>query len=180
MGISYGKFYQLWLSSLFTFLIILYQNDLSVYVYKGGLKSSLAEKLIWGCHIWVFKPIESKHFNTSERSVWTIRGTILKKKPHLVIFHQSMLVSLWTFQLTLIYSVFLQDEDDHDSPQLSFCKYCFTIFILGRDNECFSVTFSSIFSFLKHHFQLAVHWVLEFIFLLIVISARLLMPSLST
>ena len=30
------------------------------------------------------------------------KGSMLKNKPRLVIFHESILVSLWTFQLTLV------------------------------------------------------------------------------
>ena len=48
-----------------------------------------------------FKPMGSKHCNTYGRSVWTARRTMLKNKLHLVTFHESILVSLWTFQLTL-------------------------------------------------------------------------------
>ena len=44
-----------------------------------------------------FWPMGSKHCNTDWRSVWTAKGAMLKNK-----FHESILVNLWTFQLTLI------------------------------------------------------------------------------
>ena len=51
--------------------------------------------------------MRSKHCNTNGRFVWTARGlTMLKKKFHLVTFHERILVSLWTFQLTLIFFFF--------------------------------------------------------------------------
>ena len=40
---------------------------------------------------------------TPMEDMWTTRGTMLKNKPNLVTFHESILVRLWTFQLTLIY-----------------------------------------------------------------------------
>ena len=40
------------------------------------------------------------------RSVWTARGTILKNKPYSFTFYESILVSRWTFQPTIIYKVF--------------------------------------------------------------------------
>ena len=43
----------------------------------------------------------SEYWHTDGRSVWTIRVTILKNKSHLVTFHESILVNLLTFQLTL-------------------------------------------------------------------------------
>ena len=39
----------------------------------------------------------------TQRSLWTTREIRLKNKPHLVTFHESVLVSLQTLQLTLIY-----------------------------------------------------------------------------
>ena len=45
----------------------------------------------------------TKQCNTHGRSVWIIRGTILKNKPHLMLFHESILVSLRTFQPTLMF-----------------------------------------------------------------------------
>ena len=47
----------------------------------------------------------SKHCNTSGRNVEikVVWGAMLKNKPYLVTFHMNILVSLWTFQLTLIY-----------------------------------------------------------------------------
>ena len=47
--------------------------------------------------------MRSKHNNTSERSVWTTRGTILKNKPYLVTFQESILVSQCTFLLIFIH-----------------------------------------------------------------------------
>ena len=45
-----------------------------------------------------------KHYNTNGRNEWTARRTLLKNKLNLVAFHESILVSLWTFQPTLIVS----------------------------------------------------------------------------
>ena len=48
-------------------------------------------------------PRESKHCNTDGRNVWTAGETMLKNKwPHLVKFDHCNIVSLWTFQPTLI------------------------------------------------------------------------------
>ena len=44
----------------------------------------------------------SKHCITNGKSVQTVKGIMLKNKPHLVTFHESILVSFWTFQLTLV------------------------------------------------------------------------------
>ena len=57
-----------------------------------------------------FLPMGSKHCNTNGSIVWTPRGDILKNKPQLVIFHESILVSLRTFQLTLINTFILSIE----------------------------------------------------------------------
>ena len=46
--------------------------------------------------------MESKHCNTDGRSLWNASGTSFKNKPRLVRFHESTLVSLWTFQLTFV------------------------------------------------------------------------------
>ena len=50
----------------------------------------------------IFWPMRSKHGNTDGRRVRTAKGTMFKNKPHLVTFHESILVSLWTFLPTLI------------------------------------------------------------------------------
>ena len=42
-----------------------------------------------------------KYCNTNGKSIWTARGTNIEK-PHLVTFYESILVSLWTFQLTFV------------------------------------------------------------------------------
>ena len=44
----------------------------------------------------------SKHCNIDGRAVWSARKTILKNKPHLVTFDESILVRLWTFQAILV------------------------------------------------------------------------------
>ena len=41
-----------------------------------------------------FCQMGSKHCNTDGSSRWTARRTMLKNKPHLVPFHESLLVSL--------------------------------------------------------------------------------------
>ena len=74
-------------------------------MFDGEQNSSWTEKFIQWCHIyswWIFWPMISKHCNTDGRTVRTARGTMLKNKPHLVIVHESILVSLWTFQLTIL------------------------------------------------------------------------------
>ena len=66
-------------------------------LYKSRLKNLWAEKCIWWHHMCCFDlfwPMRSKHFNTDGRTVWAARGTMLKNIPHLVIFHESILVSL--------------------------------------------------------------------------------------
>ena len=45
----------------------------------------------------------SKHWNTDGRSVSIIKETMLINQAHLVTFHVSILLNLWTFQPTLIY-----------------------------------------------------------------------------
>ena len=68
-----------------------------------------AEKIIgWKVHkmtsyllLMTFWPMVFKHCITDGRSTWTSSGTILKNKHHLVTLHESILVSLCTFQLTL-------------------------------------------------------------------------------
>ena len=52
-------------------------------------------------------PQESKCCNTARRSVWTAGETIFKNKPHLVKFNHCIIVSLWTFQPTLIYQKYI-------------------------------------------------------------------------
>ena len=44
----------------------------------------------------------SKHCNANGRIVWTAWWTMFKNKPHFVTFHKSILVSLWTFQPTVV------------------------------------------------------------------------------
>ena len=43
-----------------------------------------------------------KYRNTDGIDVWTKKETIVKHKTQLVTFHEGILVSLWTFQLTRI------------------------------------------------------------------------------
>ena len=50
-----------------------------------------------------FLPMETKHCNTNRSIVWTARETMLKNKPHLVTFDESILVSLRIFQAIIIY-----------------------------------------------------------------------------
>ena len=75
---------------------------------KSALKNS------WGninCWWWLFWPMKSKHCSTNRKNLWPIgrcvwaaRGTRLKNKPHLVTFHDSILVNLLTFHPTLLLS----------------------------------------------------------------------------
>ena len=48
--------------------------------------------------------MRSKYCNTDKRSAWNARGSMSKNKPHLVTFHENILVSQWTFQLTLVHT----------------------------------------------------------------------------
>ena len=116
----YIKYYQLFIILYYiTLLQSLYLHYILpiMYIYiiqdlkdESGLKSSKAEKFKWWHHIhywWHFLPIGSKHSNTDGRNVWTTKGTMLKNTLHLVAFLQSILVSLWTFQPTLVYSIYI-------------------------------------------------------------------------
>ena len=47
-------------------------------------------------------PWESKRCDTNGRSVWTAGETMLKNTPHLVKFDHGIIVSLWTFQPTIV------------------------------------------------------------------------------
>ena len=47
--------------------------------------------------------IVSKHCITDRGNVWTTKETMLKNKPHLVSFHRSIFISLWTFPPTFVY-----------------------------------------------------------------------------
>ena len=61
----------------------------------------VAEKFVWWCHIcyWLlFSPMGSKHCNNDGRSVWTTRGTMLKKKKQLILMY-SMTVSWSAYEL---------------------------------------------------------------------------------
>ena len=56
----------------------------------GGWKVHLLSSfllLMW----WLIWPMKSKHCNTDGRSM-------LKNKPHLITFHENILVSLWTMK----------------------------------------------------------------------------------
>ena len=69
-------------------------------IYEGGLKMSYDDVISAVDHF--FLPMVSKHCNTDVRSVQTIKGTLLKDKPYLFTFHESILVNL-TFQSTLVH-----------------------------------------------------------------------------
>ena len=65
---------------------------------------------------------EFKYYNTDGRSVWTTGETMLKNKPHLIKFDQCIIISIWTFQPTLV-SVFSlgvmpSNFSGHPSPPL--------------------------------------------------------------
>ena len=49
--------------------------------------------------------LTNSNHSTPMEERWTKRGTVLKKKPDLVTFHKSIMVSLWTFQPTLIMNI---------------------------------------------------------------------------
>ena len=59
-------------------------------------------KVPWDICYWLSWPTGSKHSNIVERSVRTTRETMLKKKTHLVTFHQRILINLRTFQPTFV------------------------------------------------------------------------------
>ena len=48
-------------------------------------------------------PQESKHCNPDGRSVWTTGEIMMKNKPLMVKFDHCIIVSLWTFQPTLVF-----------------------------------------------------------------------------
>ena len=71
-------------------------------LYKRGQKNSLTEKFIWWRHIscwWIFWPMGSKYCNTDGIGMWIARGWLCWK-------NESILVSLWTFQPTLVHIAF--------------------------------------------------------------------------
>ena len=71
-----------------------------------------------------FLLIGSKHCNTNERSLWTARETVLKNKPHLFTFHESILVRLLTFQPALVDRfdrIALQTEPEKPYPLSHHC-----------------------------------------------------------
>ena len=80
---------------------------LNVLIYEGGLKSSLAEKFIgWKVHMMMLSicfQMGLKLYNSNRKSVLTAERTMLKNEAHLVTFHESILVSLQTFQPNLVY-----------------------------------------------------------------------------
>ena len=81
-----------------------YYHSLHIYKhkYEDGLKSSYDDVISTVDNI--FNQWDS-NTATYEKSVWTTKGTMLKNKPHLATFWDSILVSLWTtFQPTLIIS----------------------------------------------------------------------------
>ena len=45
-----------------------------------------------------------KHCNTAEKNLWIPRGIILKNKPHLVTFHESILANLVSFSANIYHS----------------------------------------------------------------------------
>ena len=47
------------------------------------------------CYSWLFLPMGFKHYTTNGRSVGTVWRTMMKIKPYLVVFHESILVNLW-------------------------------------------------------------------------------------
>ena len=53
--------------------------------------------------------MEFKHWNTDGNCLWTAKEIMLKNKPHLVTFHESTLVSFWTFLLNFIFSIYTGD-----------------------------------------------------------------------
>ena len=54
-------------------------------IYRGCVKKFLGWQHI-GCW-WLFWPMGSNHCNTNKNSVWIVRGTMSKNKPHLITFH---------------------------------------------------------------------------------------------
>ena len=100
--------------SLNTLRNVMWFINLNIFVFVQIICSMCIElRLIenmrvgWNIHDIIsfaddfFGPVGSKPYN-SDRSVGNTRGTMLKNKLHLVTFHESILVSLWTFQPTLL------------------------------------------------------------------------------
>ena len=84
-----------------------------VCVYEGGLKSSYDDII----------SVVGDFFNqwdtntaTPMEEVYEQQWGLLKNKPHLVVFHESILLSLKTFQLTLITSSLSSCADSTEFP----------------------------------------------------------------
>ena len=83
------------LNKMFTNLVF------NIYIYKQDLVLN-NQWLI--CHKTEWK-------QTDERSMWSAKRTRSKNRLRLVTFNESILVSLWTFQLILIYIMFIKRID---------------------------------------------------------------------
>ena len=70
-----------------------------IYVYEGGLKISCDDVISAVDDFYQWDPSTA----TPMEEVWIARWTMLKNTPHLITFYESILVSLWAFQPTLIY-----------------------------------------------------------------------------
>ena len=73
-----------------------------IYLLNVTAIQGWAGKFIWWHYICCWWAICSKHCNTDEKRVQPIRRTMLKNKPDLIKFYESICASLWTFQLTFI------------------------------------------------------------------------------
>ena len=83
-----------------------------------------------------FSSLGSKHWNTNRRSMSSTRGeTILKNIPHLVPSNECILVSLWTFQLTIIYVYMFWTKNHKDFGNISSSILCFFFLILSLHNH---------------------------------------------
>ena len=88
-------------AKLSTFLVTSSAFKILAFIWTWTMKMD-RKVHIMASYLLLVTFLRFKHYNTDGRSVWTGRGTLLKNKPHLVTFHETILVSLRTSQLTLV------------------------------------------------------------------------------
>ena len=79
-------------NTLLTWPIYIYMYGRCAKKYIGGQVYMMISYVLL-----TFLPMGCKHRNTYWRNVKTAWETLLKNKPNWVTFHESILVSLWTF-----------------------------------------------------------------------------------
>ena len=72
-----------------------------ILIYKGGLKGSYDDVISGGDDF--FDQWDPSTATVMEKVYEMLGGTILKNKPHLVTFYESILLSRWTLHPTLAY-----------------------------------------------------------------------------